>query len=303
MEEIIEDQNSNLPCEQESPLVINWFPGHMHRTQKLIAAHIKRVDMVIELRDARIPMASCNPLLQQLIGSKPVLLLLNKADLCDEKITPRWIEFLKRENRKVVAISSKEPKIRQKLVVSCKETVPNLQQLLRSSGRKQIRAMIVGVPNVGKSTLLNTLSCSSKAKTGDRPAVTTDIQHVKVESALDLIDTPGVLWPKIQTKQQGVVLCAAGSIKDEVVDLYRVAIETAIILMNRYPDLLIARYKLDELPKRPEELIEVVGKKRGAIGPRGVVDLEKAAFKFLSELRDGKIGKITLEYPEDFSHQ
>lgn len=283
-----------------SKLIINWFPGHMHRSKKLIATHLKRVDLVIELRDARIPLSSGNPLLHQLIIGKPILLLLNKADLADEKITSVWVSRLKSENQYVVPVSSKDNKIRQKLVSYCKQAVPNINEILRSSGRKQIRAMIVGVPNVGKSTLLNTLSCSAKAKTGDRPAVTTDIQHVKVYGELDLIDTPGVLWPKIQTRHQGVVLSATGSIKDDVVDLYRIALETAKILMEHYPHLLLERYKLETLASSPEEFIGMVGKKRGLIGAKGIIDLERAALKFLNELRDGKIGKISLEFPQNF---
>lgn len=299
------ENNEDIENEQENldeylmgdKLVINWFPGHMHRTRKLITKNISYVDMVIEMRDARIPLSSENPLLQELTTNKPSLVLLNKADLADEGVTKEWMQLLKRENRMILAVNSTDPKLRNRIVAACKQLLPDFNRV----GRTRIRAMITGIPNVGKSTLLNTISATSKAKTGDRPAITTDLQNVRVPGGVDLIDTPGVLWPKIETEGQGVRLSAVGSIKDSVVDLYRIAVRVAEILMENYPKELKVRYKLETLPQDGVEMIACVGKKRGCIQLGGVTDLERAALCFLNEFRDGRIGRISLERPEQIA--
>lgn len=279
---------------EEERLIINWFPGHMHRTRKLIKANIHRADMVIEMRDARIPGASCNPMLQELIKDKPTLVLLNKSDMADPQATEKWIRSIKHEHRDALAVNSTDPKLRKKIVAACQGLLPDFNK----AGRTRIRAMITGIPNVGKSTLLNTISSSAKAKTGNRPAVTVDLQNVRIPGGVDLIDTPGVLWPKIDADTHGVKLSAAGSIKDSVVDLYRVTVRTGEVLMEHYPQMLMERFKLKELPEDGFGLIEAVGRKRGCLMPGGVINLEKAAACLLTEFREGRIGRITLELPD-----
>lgn len=286
--------------EAQKRLIINWYPGHMNRTRKLIAEHLNRVDMVIEMRDARIPLSSCNPMLQQLIQSKPILILLNKADLADPEVTRQWIEKLQTPTQRLLAVSSKEPKIRQKIVAECKKLLKDTSSSYKKSGRSRIRTMITGIPNVGKSTLINTLSSSAKAKTGNKVGVTVDIQSIRVEGGIDLLDTPGVLWPKIEEERQGVFLVAVGSVKDEVVEIYRVAVQLAAFFLENYPDALKTRFGFQELPSSATDLIEAVGKKRGCIKAKGIVDLEQAAFRLLIEFREGRLGQISLDLPQMF---
>lgn len=283
--------------EIENRLIINWFPGHMNRTRRLITEHLNRVDMVIEVRDARIPLSSGNPMLRELIEAKPILILLNKADLADPVITRQWIEKMQTPMQRVVALSSKEPKTRQKIVAECKMLLGGENRFLSQTGRSRIRAMITGIPNVGKSTLINTLSSSAKAKTGNKVGVTVDIQNIRVEGGVDLLDTPGVLWPKIEEERQGVCLVAVGSVKDEVVEIYRITLRLAAFLLKYYPKAVTERYHFKELPLSAVDLVEAVGRKRGCIKGGGVVDLEQAAFRLLTEFREGRLGQISLDRP------
>ena len=280
--------------DKSEKLVINWFPGHMHKTRKLIRANISRVNMVIEMRDARIPGSSCNPLLKEIIGDKPVLILLNKADMADAKVTEKWILSLKKERQSALAVDSTDPRLKRKIVTACKQLLPDFD----NSARTNIKAMIIGIPNVGKSTLLNTVSTSSKAKTGNRPAVTKLLQNVRIPGGVDLLDTPGVLWPKIESEGQGVRLVSVGSIKDSVVDIYRITARLAQILIDDYPDLVATRFKIKEMPTSGYEMIEMVGRKRGCLLAGGKIDLDRAAAIFLVEYRDGKIGRMSLESPD-----
>lgn len=296
---ILETDEILETVEPETKLIINWFPGHMHRTRKLIKSHLSRVDMIIEMRDARSPASTSNPLLAELTNSKPILILLNKADMADPSVTQRWIQALKTKDCAILAVNSTDPKLKKKIVSACRSLLPDFNR----NGRRQIRAMITGIPNVGKSTLLNTVSSSSKAKTGNRPAITKDIQNVRIPGGVDLLDTPGVLWPKIESVEQGIRLSATGSIRDEVVDLYRIAARTVEIIMKNYPQLLMTRFKVAELPDTGDELLEIIGRKRGCLLKGGRLDLDKAAFIFLTEFREGRIGAISLEGPGDIIPQ
>ncbi len=289
------NEELELLDEKANRLVINWFPGHMRRTGKLIVQNISRVDMVIEMRDARIPISSENPFLQEMTASKPTLILLNKADLADDGITKEWISYLKRDNRAVLAVSANDPKVQGKIINACKRLLPDFNK----TGRTRIRAMITGIPNVGKSTLLNSIATRTKAKTGNRPGVTTDLQQVRIAGAVDLIDTPGVLWPKIATEAQGIRLSSVGSVKDAVVDMYRIAVALGEILMESYPEELKARYKLADLPENGTKWLEIVGRKRGCLQAGGVIDVERAGNLFITEFREGRIGKISLDLVKD----
>lgn len=280
----------------ENRLPINWFPGHMRRTGKLIEENLSRVDVVIEMRDARIPFSGANPFLRRLIRQKPALILLNKADLADERLTAYWVRALSREGQAVVPISSKAASARRKTAESCRRLAADGKQ----AGKKRIRAMITGIPNAGKSTLLNLLAGKTKAKAENRPGVTTDLQKIQTDLGIDLLDTPGLLWPKIETEWQGIKLVAVGAVKDSVVDIVRVSLKLAQLLLSRYPQALQQRFKVERLPETPLEWLKTVAEKRGCLRPGGIPDVERAARLFLTEFREGRMGPLSLDFPDDF---
>ncbi|WP_036187153.1 ribosome biogenesis GTPase YlqF [Marinobacterium lacunae] len=270
---------------------INWFPGHMHKARKEIAELMDEVDVVIEVLDARLPRSSENPLVDKLRRGKPVIKLLNKQDLADPGRTRQWLDYLNsQEGVTAIAMDTAQKKLVQKIPTLCKETVP-----ARVRAGRPVRAMIMGIPNVGKSTLINALLGRRIAKVGNEPAVTRGQKRYSVYNGMALSDTPGILWPKIEDEDSAYRLAASGAIKDTAIEYESVATYAAGFLLAEYPGLLMERYRLKALPEGAEALLNEVGRKRGCLKPGGVVDLYKAADILLTELRAGKLGPVTFE--------
>lgn len=271
----------------------------MHKARKEIAEVMDEVDVVIEVLDARLPRSSENPLVDQLRRGKPVIKLLNKEDLADPQRTRDWLDYFNaQEGTTAIALTTSDKKLVQKIPVMCKETVP-----ARARAGRPVRAMIMGIPNVGKSTLINVLLGRKIAKVGNEPAVTKGQKKYSIHNGMALSDTPGILWPKIEDEDSGYRLAASGAIKDTAIEYDLVAEYAAKFLLADYPGYLLERFKLKELPESAERLIDQVGRKRGCLRPGGVVDTYKAADILLTELRAGKLGKVTFETPEEWERK
>ncbi|MCC5893119.1 ribosome biogenesis GTPase YlqF [Exiguobacterium sp.] len=282
-------------------MAIQWFPGHMAKARRQVTEKIKLIDVVIELVDARVPQSSRNPIVDEITAGKPRLIVLNKADMADPVVTDAWLQAFKRDDVEVVAVDSKHSKGLKQLMTGAEKLMKEKHDRMREKGRNPgpIRALIIGIPNVGKSTLINRLAGRNIAITGDRPGVTKRQQWIKMKGGeMELLDTPGILWPKFEDQLVGYRLAATGAIKDEILNLDDIAMYTARELRARYPEQLKDRFKLDELPEDAVELLEQIGKKRGLISG-GYVDFEKASELLLNELRHEKIGRISLETPAD----
>jgi ribosome biogenesis GTPase A len=274
-------------------MLIQWFPGHMHKASKEIKAALQEMDLMIEILDARIPFSSQNPALAKLRGDKPCIKVLSKCDLADDSLTQAWQDYLEREqNVKTLAVTMTQvEKIRQ-LHALCHKLVPRTEN--RS---KPLHALITGIPNVGKSTLINILAGRTIAKTGNEPAVTKHQQRIDLGNGLVLFDTPGILWANIENKNSGYRLAATGAIKDTAISHDDVASFVGQYLLECYPDLVKTRFQLDTLPASESELLQLIGKKRGCLRSGGQVELDKVAKILLLELRNATIGKITFETP------
>lgn len=272
---------------------INWYPGHMKKTRELIAENLKMVDIVIEVIDARIPVSSRNPIIDELVKSKRRLIILNKSDLSDPKANEAWAETFKKQGNLVLTMNCMTGIGVGQLykLLSRLQDEKNEGQLRK----KSLRMMIVGVPNVGKSSLINRMTGKKSAKTGDRPGVTKGKQWLGLENGMQLLDTPGILWPKFEDPQVGLNLAFCGSIKDEILDTASLALELIKVLQRDYPQLLRERYKLDELDEDALVNMEAIAAKRGFILSGKRVDYERCARTVLDEFRGGKIGNITLE--------
>ena len=272
---------------------INWYPGHMKKTRTLIQENLKMVDLVIEVIDSRIPVSSRNPIIDELVKGKKSIIILNKSDLSDPKANDEWSEKFKKEGNIVMAMNCMTGNGVNQLY-----KVLNKLQAEKNEGqirKKNLRMMIVGVPNVGKSSLINRLTGKKSAKTGDKPGVTRGKQWLSLENGMQLLDTPGILWPKFEDPNVGVNLAFCGSIKDEILDIATLALELIKVLQNDYPQLLMERYKLDEIVETPLDNMEAICMKRGFILPGKRIDYERCAKTLLDEFRSGKIGRITLE--------
>lgn len=277
---------------------INWFPGHMAKAQRMIKEHLKLVDVVIELLDARIPYSSANPSIKDIIADKPRIIALNKADLADPKLTEQWIAKFRNQNIQVVAIDSMSGKGTKTLVSKVEQLAKDKVNKLVNKGvnARAARAMILGIPNVGKSSLINRLLGTAAVKTADKPGVTRGKQWIKISKNLELLDTPGVLWPKFQDIEVGLKLAFTGAINDEVYDMEKVMNAFLRIMRDEYPERLIERYNLkEELPQDSIEILEMIGAKRGCLRSGGIVDHEKARRIVLNEFRSSKLGLITLD--------
>ncbi|MDG3085572.1 ribosome biogenesis GTPase YlqF [Vibrio hannami] len=273
---------------------IQWFPGHMHKARKEIEEAVPQIDVIIEVLDARIPFSSENPMISEIRGEKPVVKVLNKRDLADPELTGLWIEHLEKEQGvKAIAITTSNAQEVQKITELCRKLAPH-----REAMGKNIRTMIMGIPNVGKSTIINTLAGRTIAQTGNQPAVTRRQQRINLQNGIVLSDTPGILWPKVQNPHSGFRLAATGAVKDTAMEYDEVAFYTVEYLAQQYPHLLKERYQLDELPETEVELMEALGAKRGCLRAGGNIDLHKASEILLHELRSGTIGLVTLELPE-----
>ena len=272
---------------------INWYPGHMKKTRELIAENLKMVDIVIEVIDARIPVSSRNPIIDELVKNKRRLIILNKSDLSDPKANEVWAETFKKQGNLVLTMNCMTGIGVGQLykLLSRLQDEKNEGQLRK----KSLRMMIVGVPNVGKSSLINRMTGKKSAKTGDRPGVTKGKQWLGLENGMQLLDTPGILWPKFEDPQVGLNLAFCGSIKDEILDTASLALELIKVLQRDYPQLLRERYKLDELDEDALVNMEAIAAKRGFILSGKRVDYERCARTVLDEFRGGKIGNITLE--------
>lgn len=272
---------------------INWYPGHMKKTRELIAENLKMVDIVIEVIDARIPVSSRNPIIDELVKNKRRLIVLNKSDLSDTAANEAWAEHFKKQGNLVLSMNCMTGSGVGQLykLLSRLQDEKNEGQLRK----KSLRMMIVGVPNVGKSSLINRMTGKKSAKTGDRPGVTKGKQWLGLENGMQLLDTPGILWPKFEDPKVGLNLAFCGSIKDEILDTASLALELIKVLQRDYPQLLKERYKLDELDEDALVNMEAIAAKRGFILSGNRVDYERCARTLLDEFRGGKIGNITLE--------
>jgi ribosome biogenesis GTPase A len=299
--------------------MLGWFPGHMNKARRQIKDALPEIDVVIEVLDARLPYSSANPMLAELTRHKPVLKILSRADLADPTRTDEWVAFFDaQEDTRALAITTINTRELKKIPKLCHE----LAGAVRAD--RDVRVMVMGIPNVGKSTLINGLAGRKIAKTGNEPAVTKRQQKVRIDGRVALIDTPGVLWPKIEDQASAYRLAASGAIRDTAIEYTDVAIVASAELAKRYPAELTARYKLKELPtyeapvveevdadgpKKPDFLaiagfdghaiLKEIAGKRGGLRPGGEVDLHRGAEVLLHELRDGKLGRITLETPAD----
>lgn len=293
---------------------INWYPGHMKKTGELIQENLKMVDLVIEVIDSRIPVSSRNPIIDELVKSKQRLIVLNKSDLSDDKANAEWEKKFRNDGDMVIRMNSNRGDGIKELfrLLEKVQDEKNSKKALK----KPLRMMIVGVPNVGKSSLINRMTGKKSAKIGDRPGVTRGKQWLSLENNMQLLDTPGILWPKFDDPKVGLNLAFCGSIKDEIIDLTELSLELIKILSKRYPELLINRYKLDDILKdgdyseesgreidgEQEAAIanmEAIAKKRGFILSGRRIDYERTAKTVLDEFRSALIGKITLELPSD----
>jgi len=268
---------------------IQWYPGHMHKAQKAIRETLKQVDLVIEVLDARIPFSSQNPMISTLRGNKPCIKVLTKSDLADPIITTQWQEFFEQEQGvKTQTVSSEEPEKIKRISDLCHKLVGN---------KNIVHAMIMGIPNVGKSTLINILAGKSIAKTGNEPAVTKTQQRINLPGNLVLSDTPGMLWPKIENENSGYRLATTGAIKDTAIDTDEIAFFAAEGLLKNYSNMVLSRYELEQLPQTEWDFFQLIGRKRGCLKSGGEVDLNKICTIFLNELRAGILGQISLETP------
>lgn len=278
---------------------VQWFPGHMTKAKRQMEENLKKVDFVIEIRDARMPVASKNPMLDQLIQNKPRLILLSKKDKADDEVTKLWIKAMEANNQKALALDFIHENFSKKLIQASNELCVNLIEKQKRRGMKPraLRAMVCGIPNVGKSTFINTLAKRKAAQTGDRPGVTKSLQWIKVGQSIELLDTPGVLWPKFEDQEIGLKLALLGSIKDQVVNMDDLAIYACEYLMKNKPDVFENIYHV-EIASTAYETLQNIAQKRGYL-LRGEIDENRLMNSFVKDMRENKCGKITWELPND----
>lgn len=277
---------------------IQWYPGHMARAKRQLQEQLKRVDLVVEICDARVPFSSRNPDLVQLAGKKPHLLLMNKSDLADPALSSRWQKAYQREG--ICAKLTDCRRLREKDILSliAEATRERVNRSLEKGVRKTVRAMIVGIPNVGKSTLINCLCGKGRTQTGDRPGVTRSQQWVRVSPYLELLDTPGLLWPRLDDQEAARLLCYIGSVKDDVLDLYELTIRLLEHLCRIAPEQVMERFHFSDPNAKGVELLDAVCAGRGWLLKGGQYDYDRCCRVVLDEFREGKAGRYTLENPE-----
>ena len=278
---------------------VQWFPGHMAKTRRLIEENLKMIDVVVEILDARIPYSGRNPYFNDIIKNKPRLIVLNKSDLADQSLTDAWINRYGGEGIKVIPISCATGAGVNKITAEARGLIQDKIDREREKGRNRtLKIMMVGIPNVGKSSLINRLAGKASTKTGDRPGVTRGKQWIRLKGDVELLDTPGILAPKFEDQEVAKRLAYTGAIKDEIINTELLAYSLCEYLRDNYADLLCARYKLESVDGfEGYEILERIGKKRGFVISGGEIDMERAANMVLDELRSAKIGRITLEKP------
>ncbi len=280
---------------------VQWFPGHMAKTRRLIKECLPFVDLVTELVDARIPLSSSNPELVEMIGNKPRIVLLNKCDVADEKATAKWVEYYKNKGMYALPVDCRSGKGLNAYLPMVREILKDKIQRNEEKGMagKPLRVMVVGIPNTGKSSFINKMAGRNRAKVADKPGVTRSNSWFAVGNGVELLDTPGVLWPKFDDKAVGDKLAFIGSVKDEILDSEILAIRLINVLKNGYSNLIRERYKISDFEDKEDyEILEMIGRKRGMLISGGEIDCERAAIMLLDEYRGGKLGRLTLELPE-----
>ena len=283
-------------------LNIQWYPGHMTKTRRQMETDLKLVDAVCEIVDARIPVSSRNPDIDNICGSKPRMVILNRWDLADPDATARWMAYFKKKGIAAVATDCKSRKGIAGFTPAVRQLLQEKIQRNAAKGMtKALRIMIVGIPNVGKSTLINQISGRKGAKAENRPGVTRGKQWVTVDKDLLLLDTPGILWPKFEDPNVGMMLAYTGAVKEDVIDIEELSCHLMELLWTRYPEKVKERYGIDCEADTPGwQLLEAAGRKRGFLLARGEINTERMAKVLLDEFRDGKLGRFTLEMPEEF---
>ena len=279
---------------------IQWFPGHMTKAIRMMQDSLKLIDLVIELVDARLPLSSRNPKVDEIIGDKPHLLLLNKADIADPAATKEWEKYFASIGITALSVSSVSGKKLNFIFDKCKALLKDKIQREKEKGivNRSIKIMVCGVPNVGKSSFINNLSGKKSAITGDRPGVTKGKQWIRLTNNFELLDTPGILWPKFDDDEVGLKLAYTGAVKDEIIDIEELACHLLVFLRNTYPDTLTSRYKMTDFDEmQGYEMLELLGRKRGFVVSGGEIDTERAAHILLDEFRGARLGNITLEKP------
>lgn len=305
------EMKNNNQEEKLTKVGINWFPGHMAKTRRQIAEDLKMIDVVVEILDARIPMSSQNPDIRQITQNKKKIIVLNKYDLSDKNKTERWIEYFTQKGQKAVLADSLTGKGVNETVRQIQKVMEEDMQKMADKGRigRKIRVMIVGIPNVGKSSFINRIAKKTSAEVGNKPGVTKQKQWIRINEKIELLDTPGVLWPKFESQKVAMNLAITGTIKDDILDLVEVAYTLTKFMLENYKENLLQRYsleekKIDEILQQDQaeneniyEIMQLIGRRRGAI-LGGNIDDERTAKLILDDFRSGKLGKITLEIPE-----
>ncbi|MCD7771784.1 MAG: ribosome biogenesis GTPase YlqF [Oscillospiraceae bacterium] len=284
----------------EKDIIIQWFPGHMAKTRRLMTDSLKLVDAVVEVTDARIPMSSRNPEMDELVGRKPRIVLLNKCDTADETVTCRWIQKYKQSGIPALATDCKSGKNVSKVLPMVRETLKDTIERWNQKGMtgRAVRLMIVGIPNVGKSSLINRLSGTKSTKVEDRPGVTKGKQWVTHSKDFELLDMPGVLWPKFEDQNVGLALAFTGAVKDDIMDMESLAVHFIGALRTVSASPIETRYKISVSENLTDyEVLELIGKKRGFLVSGGEIDTERTGIMLLDEFRSGKLGRISLEEP------
>lgn len=282
-------------------MTIQWFPGHMAKARREVTENLKLVDIVFELIDARLPYSSRNPMIDEVIHQKPRLLILNKADLADEKETNRWIQYFEAQGSHAIALNAFEGKGMQALTKAAKEILEPKYERLRRRGIRPgaIRAMIVGIPNVGKSTLINRLARRNIAKTGNKPGVTKAQQWIKFGKELELLDTPGILWPKFEDQKVGYKLALTGAIKDTLLNMEDLAVYGLRFLEEHYPNRLEERYGISSVDEEIIKVFDHIGKKRNVYTTGGEIDYDRVAELVVQDIRNELLGKLTFDFTSE----
>ena len=280
---------------------IQWYPGHMTKAKRMMEENVKLIDLVIELLDARIPMSSRNPDIDALSNGKARLVILNKSDLADKEVTKQWIKYFEGRGINAVALNSRvsnfQKQVNDAILLACKEKIE--RNLRKGIKNKPVRAMICGIPNVGKSTFINTLCGRASAKTGNKPGVTKGKQWIKISNSVEFLDTPGILWPKFDDEKIGMNIAYIGSVNEEIIDIEELAFNLIKFLKEKQPDKLVDRYGVD-IENEPYEILKDLSLKRNLLKKGSEPDTMRGAKLFLDDFKEGKIGKISLETPEEY---